>query len=49
MERETFQRESMVRGYHVYGECWDPVVGEELQLQSYNEPLGSGRPPIGLL
>ncbi len=23
----------MVRGYHVYGECWDPVVGEELQCQ----------------
>lgn len=33
MERETFRKESMVRGYHVYGELWSPELGEELQCQ----------------
>ena len=27
---ETFTMESCVRGYHVYGERWIPVVGEVL-------------------
>ena len=26
---ETFQKESCVRGYHIYRELWDAVVGEE--------------------
>jgi len=28
---ETFQRESMVRGYHIYGEQWEAAVEEELE------------------
>ena len=30
---ETFQRESMVRGYHIYGEQWVAAVGEELECR----------------
>ena len=30
---ETFQKESCVRGYHIYRELWDAVVGEELECQ----------------
>ena len=30
---ETFQRESMVRGYHIYGEQWEAAVGEELECR----------------
>ena len=30
---ETFQKESCVRGYHIYKELWDAVVGEELECQ----------------
>ena len=30
---ETFEMESCVRGYHIYKEIWEAVVGEELQCQ----------------
>ena len=30
---ETFQKESCVRGYHIYRETWDAAVGEELECQ----------------
>ena len=30
---ETFQKESCIRGYHIYRELWDAVVGEELECQ----------------
>ena len=30
---ETFQKESRVRGYHVYKEHWEAAVGEELECQ----------------
>ena len=30
---ETFEKESCIRGYHVYQGLWEPVVGEELQCQ----------------
>ena len=30
---ETFQRESTVRGYHIYGEQWVAAVGEELECR----------------
>ena len=30
---ETFQKESRVRGYHVYKELWEAAAGEELECQ----------------
>ena len=30
---ETFQKESCIRGYHIYRERWDAVVGEKLECQ----------------
>ena len=30
---ETFQMESCVRGYHVYKDLWEAVVGERLECQ----------------
>ena len=30
---DTFQKESCIRGYHIYRELWDAVVGEELECQ----------------
>ena len=29
----TFEIESMVRGYHVYNETWEAVIGEQLTCE----------------
>ena len=30
---ETFQKDSCVRGCHIYRELWDAAIGEELECQ----------------
>ena len=32
VDEETYALESVVRGHHVYKACWDPVIGESLQV-----------------
>ena len=39
IDMETFQMESCVRGYHIYKELWEAVVGEELEYrQEHDNP-----------
>ena len=33
IDMEIFQMESCVRGYHIYKDLWETVVGEELECQ----------------
>ena len=33
VKMETFQKESCVRGYHIYQEWWEVAVGDELECQ----------------
>ena len=33
VKMETFERESMIRGYHIYKTTWAATVGEELECQ----------------
>ena len=28
---ETYERESCVRGYHVYKDTWEEAIGEEIE------------------
>ena len=38
--RSVFNKDSVVRGHHIYQTYWTPVVGEELTLETEdnNEP-----------
>ena len=47
----TFTLISCVRGYHVYKDIWDPVVGETLNCEcedrNYKDPYAVGVKKVG--